>query len=162
MACVVWQGVYRGYVQQLRAGRATVWCGRTRDILAQAIIFCEYSQEPHWCALMTEAEKVMRDYEVADVVTVLDGKYQGQTGVVVKITAKMVVLRLSCGQREVRVYQGNAKLKQRKQNDGKTCDCGDHKKSMGKDVEIVKLKMEVEILKLKLEELTNYLAKLEV
>jgi len=48
--------------------------------------------------------------DLNDVVTVIGGTYEGKQGVVVKITAKMVVVRLREMGIEVRVLQNNVEV----------------------------------------------------
>jgi hypothetical protein len=49
--------------------------------------------------------------EVNDAVDVIGGKYRGRTGLIVQVTQKMLVLRLSHGHEEVRILQSSVRVK---------------------------------------------------
>ncbi len=64
---------------------------------------------------MRKRHEIM-EVKVGDVVQVIGGKYQGRRGVVMKLTAKMSVLKLKNGTIEVRVMRANIRRKPTEQD----------------------------------------------
>jgi len=89
----------------------------------------------------------------------MGGKYQGRYGVVVKVTAKMVVVRLAGMLEDVRIYQYHVEKKQLGDKGPNMVDCVAGKKD---PLVVARLKLELELLKEKVDELTLLLAELEM
>jgi transcription elongation factor len=97
-----------------------------------------------------------------DRVKVIVGNYMGKTGVVVKTTLKMVVLRFATGLEDIRVYQSSVE-KIVKKSELVTVVKTEVDADKWKEAAMIRdIKDEVMALKDRLEQLTVLLAKLEV
>ncbi len=94
-----------------------------------------------------------------DNVWVVGGKYKGRYGVVVRVTAKMVVVRLAGMLEDVRVCQYHVEKKQLGDKGLNMVDCVAGKKD---PLVVARLKVELELLKEKVDELTLLLDEMEM
>jgi len=101
-------------------------------------------------------------FQVADRVVITGGKYKGNYGIVMKLSSKMVVVRLDGVNSDVRVYQYHVEkgsgVRTLENDDKNFRQCGRN----DRDVELTKVKLELALLRTRVEELTLVLAKLEL
>jgi RNase P/RNase MRP subunit p29 len=103
------------------------------------------------------------DYQTADVVNIVSGKYQGLYGRVMKVTTSMIVVRVSATDREVRVLKSSVRLR---------CHGAKISSEHGlpqvvelkhlASVDVTQLRIEVARLQCQIDALTDLIAKLDV
>jgi ribosomal protein L24 len=97
--------------------------------------------------------------KIGDVVQIIGGTYQNRTGIVVKLTAKMAVLKSTNGSVEVRVMKSNVKRKHETEEPGQIVQ-GERDLAETNEAVHQSIMQELQEMRHRMDELINVLASL--